>query len=112
MAEVNTEIYKDLMKDVNPFEQTNNLLNTVAKAQEVKKGAIGLDMAKFDLAMKNIGAVNQTISGLLSDPEVGKADISKKIIDATTRLVKNKVYLVERVLPLLLKTTIMKLLEY
>lgn len=97
MAEVNTEIYKDLMKDVNPYEQTNNLLNTVAKAQEVKRGAIGLDMAKFDLAMKNVGAVNSTIAGLLGDPEVGKADMSKKIIDATTRLVKDNIYSAQHV---------------
>lgn len=97
MAEVNTEIYKDLMKDVNPLEQTNNLLNTVAKAQQVKQQAIGIDSAKFELAMKNVGAVNQTISGLLGDPDVGKTDISKKIIDATTRLVKDNVYTAQHV---------------
>ena len=97
MVEVNTEIYKDLMKDVNPFEQTNNLLNTVAKAQAVKQQQIGLDMSKFELAMKNIGAVNSTISGLLGDPDVGKADMSKKIIDATTRLVKDNVYSAQHV---------------
>lgn len=97
MAEVNTEIYKDLMKDVNPFEQTNNLLNTVAKAQSVKQQQIGIDAAKFELAMKNIGAVNSTISGLLGDPEVGKADISKKVIDATTWLVKDNVYSAQHV---------------
>lgn len=97
MAEVNTEIYKDLMKDVNPYEPVNNLLNTVAKAQQVKQQAIGIDAAKFELAMKNIGAVNSTIAGLLGDPEVGKADISKKIIDATTRLVKDNVYTAQHV---------------
>lgn len=97
MAEVNTEIYKDLMKDVNPYEQVNNLLNTVSKAQQVRQQAIGIDAAKFELAMKNIGAVNSTIAGLLGDPDVGKADISKKIIDATTRLVKDNVYSAQHV---------------
>src|ERR1700754_1368903 len=97
MAEVDTSIYSPLMKDVNPYEQTNNLLNTVAKAQEVKRGAIGIDAAKFELAMKNIGAVNSTIAGLLGDPDVGKTDISKKIIDATTRLVKDNVYSAQHV---------------
>lgn len=97
MAEVNTDIYKDLMKDQNPYEQTNNLLDTMSKANQVKQQNIGIDMAKFDLAMKNIGAVNSTIAGLLGDPEVGKADISKKIIDATTRLVKDNVYSAQHV---------------
>ncbi len=97
MAEVNTEIYKDLMKDANPYEQTNNLLNTVARAQEVQQRAIGIDNAKFELAMKNIGAVNSTIAGLLGDPDVGKTDISKKVIEATTRLVKDNIYTAQHV---------------
>jgi hypothetical protein len=97
MTEVNTDIYSPLMKPTNPMEQTNNLLDTIGKAQAVKSQAIGIDQQKFDLAMKNIGAVNSTISGLLGDPDVGKADISKKIIDATTRLVKDNVYSAQHV---------------
>lgn len=97
MAEVDTSIYSPLMKDVNPYEQTNNLLDTMAKANQVKQQQLGIDAAKFDLAMKNIGAVNSTIAGLLGDPDAGKADISKKIIDATTRLVKNNVYTAQHV---------------
>lgn len=97
MAEVDTSIYSPLMKDVNPYEQTNNLLDSVAKAQHVKQQAIGIDSAKFELAMKNIGAVNSTIAGLLGDPDVGKGDMSKKIIDATTRLVKDNVYSAQHV---------------
>jgi hypothetical protein len=97
MAEVDTSIYSPLMKPVNPNEQTNNLLDTMAKAQGVRANEIGIDSAKFELAMKNIGAVNSTIAGLLGDPDVGKADISKKIIDATTRLVKDNVYSAQHV---------------
>lgn len=97
MAEVNTDIYKPLMERVDPFEQTNKLLDTARNAQAVQRGQIGIDAAKFELAMKNIGAVNSTIAGLLGDPEVGKADISKKIIDATTRLVKDNVYSAQHV---------------
>src|SRR5258707_11601472 len=86
-----------IQSNANPNEQTNNLLDTIAKAQGVKQQAIGIDNAKFELAMKNIGAVNSTIAGLLGDPDVGKADISKKIIDATTRLVKDNVYSAQHV---------------
>lgn len=86
-----------IQSNQNPNEQTNNLLDTMAKANEVKRQNIGLDMAKFDLAMKNIGAVNSTIAGLLGDPEVGKSDISKKVIDATTRLVKDSIYSAQHV---------------
>jgi hypothetical protein len=97
MAEVDTSIYSPLMKPVNPNEQTNNLLDTMAKAQAVRANDIGIDNAKFDLAMKNIMAVNSTISSLLGDPDAGRADISKKIIDATTRLVKDNVYSAQHV---------------
>lgn len=97
MAEVDTSIYTPLTRPVNPNEQTNNLLDTVAKAQQVKSNSIGIDQQKFELAMKNVNAVNSTIAGLLGDPDVGKADISKKIIDATTRLVKDNVYSAQHV---------------
>jgi hypothetical protein len=86
-----------ILMNANPNEQTNNLLDTIGKAQAVKQQAIGIDNAKFELAMKNIGAVNSTISSLLGDPDVGKTDISKKIIDATTRLVKDNVYSAQHV---------------
>lgn len=86
-----------IQSNANPNEQTNNLLDTMAKANEVKRQNIGIDAAKFELAMKNIGAVNSTIAGLLGDPEAGKGDISKKIIDATTRLVKDSVYTAQHV---------------
>jgi hypothetical protein len=97
MAEFDTKIFEPLMKDANPYEQTNNLLNTIAKAQQVKANDIGIDAAKFELAMKNIGAVNSTIAGLLGDPDVGKTDISKKIINATSRLVKDNIYTAQHV---------------
>ncbi len=37
--------------------------------------------------LKHLGAVEQELSGILADPDLGKTDLRSKIIDGTTRLV-------------------------
>lgn len=92
MAEVDTSIYSPLNKPVNPMEQTNNLLDTVAKRQQVQANAIGIDNAQVDLALKKIGAVNSSLSSLIGDPGFGKQDLSKKIQDVAVRWVNAGIY--------------------
>lgn len=42
-------------------------------------------------AMRHFDAIEKELSALLSDPDVGKADLKSKIIDGTTKLVANRI---------------------
>lgn len=99
MTEVNTDIYAPLMKPSNPMEQTNNFLDTASKAnenrlqqQKIQANGIGIDQAQMQLALQKVGAVNSSLSGLIGDPDFGKADLSKKIQETAIRWVNSGVY--------------------
>jgi hypothetical protein len=99
MAEVDTSIYAPLMRPTNPMEQTNNYLDTASRVnanrlqqQHIQSNAIGIDNAQMELALKKVGAVNSSLSGLIGDPDFGKSDLSKKIQDVAVRWVNAGIY--------------------
>ncbi|MDB5584900.1 MAG: hypothetical protein JWR80_10076 [Bradyrhizobium sp.] len=97
MAEVDTSFYKDAQTE-NPLDMAgkvvdyrNKLLGNQQKQIEVQTGQVGLDNAKVELAMKRFGIMNSAVSGIMGDPDFGKKDIRKKVVDVVGRLVKDEV---------------------
>lgn len=80
MAEVDTSIYK-IAADSDPFEFQNRLLANQRARQEV-------ELNNIKLATERFGTINSAASGLLSDPELGRTDITRKLWDTLGRLTK------------------------
>ena len=80
MVEVNTDIYK-IAADASPFEFQNQLLENRQKQQSVEANNIKLATERFK-------TINDAASGILSDPELGKTDVTKKLWDTLGRLTK------------------------
>jgi hypothetical protein len=80
MAEVDTSIYK-IAADASPFEFQNQLLENRQKQQSVEANNIKLATERFK-------TINDAASGILSDPELGKTDVTKKLWDTLGRLTK------------------------
>lgn len=80
MAEVDTSIYK-MAADADPFEFQNKLLANQRSQQEVQANNIKLATERFK-------TINDAASGILSDPELGKTDVTKKLWDTLGRLTK------------------------
>jgi len=80
MAEVDTSIYK-MAADADPFEFQNRLLENRQKQQSVEANNIKLATERFK-------TINDAASGILSDPELGKTDVTKKLWDTLGRLTK------------------------
>lgn len=80
MAEVDTSIYWKAA-DSDPFEFQNRLLANQRARQEV-------ELNNIKLATERFGMVNNAAAGLLSDPELGKTDVTKKLWDTLGRLTK------------------------
>lgn len=80
MAEVDTSIYK-IAADADPFEFQNKLLANQKNQQEVQANNIRLATERFK-------SINDAASGILSDPELGKTDVTKKLWDTLGRLTK------------------------
>jgi hypothetical protein len=85
MAEVDTSFYKDATSE-NPLDMAgkvvdyrNKLLNNQQQQQAVQANQI-------ELATKRFGMINGAASGLLSDPELGKKDLTAKLWDTLGRL--------------------------
>lgn len=75
-----TSIYK-MAADADPFEFQNKLLANQKNQQEVQANNIKLATERF-------GMVNNAAAGILSDPELGKTDVTKKLWDTLGRLTK------------------------
>jgi hypothetical protein len=87
MAEVRTDFYKDAVSD-SPLkvagevaDYRNKLLSNVQNEQSVQANNIKLATERF-------GIVNSAAAGILSDPNLGKADVTKKLWDTLGRLTK------------------------
>lgn len=87
MAEIDTSFYKDAVSD-SPLkvagevaDYRNKLLSNVQNEQSVQANNIKLATERF-------GMVNNAAAGLLSDPELGKTDVTKKLWDTLGRLTK------------------------
>lgn len=87
MAEVKTDFYKDAVSD-SPLkvagevaDYRNKLLSNVQNEQSVQANNIKLATERF-------GMVNNAAAGILSDPELGKTDVTKKLWDTLGRLTK------------------------
>jgi hypothetical protein len=87
MAEVKTDFYKDAVSD-SPLkvagevaDYRNKLLSNVQNEQTVQANNIKLATERF-------GMINNAASGLLSDPELGTKDVTKKLWDTLGRLTK------------------------
>lgn len=80
MAEVDTSIYK-MAADSDPFEFQNRLLANQRSQQEVQANNIKLATERFK-------TINDAASGILSDPDLGKTDVTKKLWDTLGRLTK------------------------
>lgn len=80
MAEIDTSLYREAM-NADPFEFQNRLLATQRARQEV-------ELNNIKLATERFGMVNNAAAGLLSDPELGKTDVTKKLWDTLGRLTK------------------------
>ncbi|UPK28391.1 hypothetical protein [Bradyrhizobium sp. 195] len=86
-GQVDTSIYKDAVSD-SPLKTAgevadyrNKLLSNVQNEQSVQANNIKLATERF-------GMVNSAAAGLLSDPNLGKADVTKKLWDTLGRLTK------------------------
>lgn len=75
-----TSIYK-MAADADPFEFQNKLLANQKNQQEVQANNIKLATERFK-------TINDAASGILSDPELGKTDVTKKLWDTLGRLTK------------------------
>lgn len=87
MAEVKTDFYKDAVSD-SPLkvagevaDYRNKLLSNVQNEQAVQANNIKLATERFK-------TINDAAAGILSDPELGKADVTKKLWDTLGRLTK------------------------
>lgn len=87
MAEVKTDFYKDAVSD-SPLkvagevaDYRNKLLSNVQNEQAVQANNIKLATERFK-------TVNDAAAGILSDPELGKTDVTKKLWDTLGRLTK------------------------
>jgi hypothetical protein len=87
MAEVDTSFYKDATAE-NPLDMAgkvvdfrNKLLTNTQQQQQVQSNNIKLATERF-------GMINNAASGLLSDPELGVKDVTKKLWDTLGRLTK------------------------
>lgn len=80
MAEIDTSLYREVMNS-DPFEFQNKLLATQRARQEVEMNNIRLATERFKM-------VNDAAAGILSDPELGKTDVTKKLWDTLGRLTK------------------------
>jgi hypothetical protein len=87
MAEVDTSFYKDAVAE-NPLDMAgkvvdfrNKLLNNQQQQQAVQANSIKLATERF-------GMINNAASGLLSDPDLGKKDLTGKLWDTLGRLTK------------------------
>lgn len=87
MAEVKTDFYKDAVSD-SPLkvagevaDYRNKLLSNVQNEQSVQANNIKLATERFKI-------VNDAAAGILSDPELGKTDVTKKLWDTLGRLTK------------------------
>lgn len=79
-VKVDTSIYK-IAADADPFEFQNRLLANQKSQQEVQANNIKLATERFK-------TINDAASGILSDPELGKTDVTKKLWDTLGRLTK------------------------
>jgi hypothetical protein len=80
MAEIDTSLYRDAM-NADPFEFQNKLLANRRAQQDV-------ELNNIKLATERFGMVNGAAAGLLSDPALGKSDITGKLWDTLGRLTK------------------------
>jgi len=87
MAEVKTDFYKDAVSD-SPLkvagevaDYRNKLLQNVQNEQTVQANNIKLATERFK-------TINDAAAGILSDPELGKTDVTKKLWDTLGRLTK------------------------
>jgi hypothetical protein len=87
MAEIKTDFYKDAVSD-SPLkvagevaDYRNKLLSNVQNEQSVQANNIKLATERF-------GMINNAAAGILSDPELGKTDVTKKLWDTLGRLTK------------------------
>lgn len=75
----------------NPSEGTNNGAwgNALAMpvAQPQQQPAPAPSHLQVVAGLRHFGAIEKELMGLLADPDTGKADIRSQIIDATTKLV-------------------------
>lgn len=67
--------------DADPFEFQNRLLANQKNQQEVQANNIKLATERFK-------TINDAAAGILSDPELGKTDVTKKLWDTLGRLTK------------------------
>ena len=85
MAEIDTSLYKGNMTPQNPLDQASKALGVAQQAQ-------GLDTSRFELALKQLGALRTITSSFLSDPDAGKTDITKRVQDEVSKLAALGVY--------------------
>ncbi|MBR0685308.1 hypothetical protein JQ594_05235 [Bradyrhizobium manausense] len=82
-GQIDTSLYKEAM-NADPFEFQNKLLANQRARQEV-------ELNNIRLATERFGMVNNAAAGLLSDPDLGKRDVTGKLWDTLGRLTKGDV---------------------
>lgn len=87
MAEVDTSIYKDAVAE-NPLDVQNKLLQTYKGAQDLQLGQQAMQSNQIKLATERFANINNAASGILSDPDLGKKDVTGKLWDVMGRLTK------------------------
>lgn len=87
MAEIDTSIYKNAVSQ-DPGEVQNKLLQNLSAQQGLVQGQQAIQANQIKLATERFGMINNAASGLLSDPDLGKKDVTGKLWDTLGRLTK------------------------
>jgi hypothetical protein len=84
---VDTSFYKDAVSD-SPLKVAGEVADYRNKLLSNEQGQQAVQANNIKLATERFGMVNNAAAGLLSDPELGTKDVTKKLWDTLGRLTK------------------------
>lgn len=87
MAEVDTSFYRDAVSD-NPLKVAGDVADYRNKLLSNAQNQQAVELNNIRLATERFGMVNNAAAGILSDPDLGKTDVTKKLWDTLGRLTK------------------------
>ena len=90
VGQIDTSIYREAA-DANPFQFQNEVLDYRNKLLGATAAEQENEMRAVKLATDRFSMINNAAAGLLSDPDLGRRDITSELWDTLSRLTKGDV---------------------